>query len=293
MKIPNTPRFRRIAAGAAALGALGLAQAALAAVKPEAGIGLPHDVSSYGYRIDWLMNVTHVFNIILFVIMCVWMAIAIIKHNKHHTAEYDHGNSKRSMTIALCISALIFLVVDGNLFVNTLIDLDGEFWNFSKVAQDPNRVRIEINGHQWAWDARYPGEDGKFNTDDDIVTWNDIKVPSGKPIHLQLSSTDVIHSFYLPNFRTKMDAVPGQINQMWFQAGNPEKPETLAAALGEYDIGCAQHCGTHHYKMKGMLTVLSPEDFAAWAKEASTNAKRAYDPEDKTAHWGWEWKEIQ
>jgi cytochrome c oxidase subunit 2 len=210
------------------------------------------------------------------------MGWACLKHNRHHSAEYDHGNSKHSVTIALAISAFIFAVVDGNLFVNSINDLDKEYWNFEKVAANPKTVRLEINAHQWAWDARYAGPDGKFNTEDDIVTWNEIKIPVGVPIYVELTSTDVIHSFYLPNFRTKMDAVPGQVNRFWFQAKEG----------GDFDIGCAQHCGTHHYKMKALLSVVSPEEFSAWHAEASATAKRAFDPEDKVAHWGWDWKEF-
>jgi len=265
-----------------ALALVSQALPAAAAVKPESGFGLPHDVSQNGHLIDWLMNITHVFNIILFVIMCAWMAIAVVKHNRNYPAHYDHGSSKHSVTVALAISAVIFFIVDGNLFVNAISDLDKEFWNFDKVAADPRTVRLEINAHQWAWDARYAGPDGKFNTEDDIVTWNDIKVPLGTPIYVQLTATDVIHSFYLPNLRVKMDAVPGQINRMWFQAKE----------LGEYDIGCAQHCGTHHYKMKAQLTVLPVDQYNQWQQLMSKNAQRGYDPDDKTAHWGWEWKEV-
>src|SRR5258708_36825527 len=78
---------------------------AAAAVKPESGFGLPHDVSQNGHLIDWLMNITHVFNIILFVIMCAWMAIAVVKHNRNYPAHYDPGSPKHSMTGALSICA--------------------------------------------------------------------------------------------------------------------------------------------------------------------------------------------
>lgn len=266
----------------AAMAITAFASPALAAVRPESGIGLPRDVSLSGHRIDWLINITSVFNLILFIIMCVWMVYACFKHNRHHQAEYDHGSSKHSVTVALAISAVIFFVVDGNLFFTTMRDLDNEFWNFDLVKANPQTVRLEINAHQWSWDARYAGPDGKFNTEDDVLTWNDIKVPVDTPIYVQLTSTDVIHSFYLPNFRTKMDAVPGQVNRMWFQAKEP----------GEYDIGCAQHCGTHHYKMKALLTVLSAQDFKVWQAQQSAIAQRGFDADDKVAHWGWDWKEA-
>jgi cytochrome c oxidase subunit II len=260
-----------------------LAAVARADVKPETGLGLPHDVSAEGSRIDWLIKITMVFVAILFVIMVIWMFLACIKFNRNHTPEYDHGDSKHHVTIALTLSAVIFFVVDGNLFWHSTKDLDEAFWNFPKAEATADAVRIEINAHQWAWDARYAGPDGKFNTEDDIITLNDVRVPVGTPVIVQLASVDVIHSLYLPNMRTKQDAVPGMINRFWFEA-----KET-----GEYDIACAQHCGVNHYKMKGKLTILSREDFLRWAKEASANSARAYDPaDDEFAHWGWDWREI-
>jgi cytochrome c oxidase subunit 2 len=250
--------------------------------KPEAGLGLPRDVSLDGHRIDWLIKVTGGFVTLLFVIMCIWMLWACIKHNTKHTADYDHGTSRHSVTVALAISSVIFLVVDGNLFVNSVLDLGQAFWNFKKAETDPKVVRIQVNAHQWAWDARYAGPDGKFNTKDDIVVLNNIRVPVDTPVILQLASTDVIHSFSLPNFRVKQDAVPGMVNPMWFQAKQ----------TGEFSIACQQHCGVNHYQMKGVLTVLPRDEYEAWAREASAQAVRAYDANDTRAHWGWEWRKL-
>lgn len=253
---------------------------ALAAPQPEAGIGLPRDVSVDGHRIDWLIKVTMGFVVILFVIMCIWMLTACLKHRENHKAEYDHGDARHQVRFAAGLSALIFFVVDGNLWFNSTTDVNNVFWNFDKVEANAATVKIEINAHQWAWDARYAGPDGKFNTKDDIVTLNDVRVPVGVPVMLELASTDVIHSFSLPNLRVKQDAMPGMINKMWFQA-----KET-----GEFDIGCTQHCGTNHYKMKGKLTVLSADEYAKWAAESSANGARVYSEDDKEAHWGWDWK---
>lgn len=260
--------------------ALVLAKLAYADPKPEAGWGLPRDVSEYGHHIDWLIQVTGLFVIILFVIMVGWMVLACFKHDEKHEAEYDHGDSKHSMKTALGLSAVIFFVVDGNLFYNSTTDTFRTFWNHNSVENNAQAVKIEINAHQWAWDARYAGPDGKFNTADDIITLNDIRVPVGVPVLLQMASPDVIHSFYLPNLRIKQDAMPGMINRLWFQA-----KET-----GEFDIACAQHCGVNHYKMKGMLTILTPEEFKTWAAEQSAIAARGFDAKDNEAHWGWEWR---
>ncbi len=242
--------------------------------------GLPHDASVDGWRVDWLLKSTTVFVLIMFGATLVWILWAAFFHGPRHRAEYDEGNARKQTVKALGLSLLIFVVVDGNLFVNGLRDLDAAFWNFDAVEADPRAVRIEINARQWAWDARYPGPDGRFNSRDDIVSMNDIRVPVGTPILLQLAATDVLHSFSLPNFRVKQDAVPGMINRLWFQA-----KET-----GAFDIACAQHCGVNHYKMRGRLVVLSAEAYAAWAAEASALSSESFDPNDKGAQWGWNWK---
>jgi cytochrome c oxidase subunit 2 len=272
--------LRRSSALAAAASALLCSALAWADPVPEDGWGLPRDVSRDGHRIDWLINVTNAFTILLFIIMVTWMVYAVVKHNKDHKADYDHGDSKHHVAIAMGVSALIFFVVDGNLWFNSTVDVNTAFWNFEEGEKDPNAVRIEINAHQWAWDARYAGPDKKFNTADDIVTLNDIRVPKGAPVLFQIASTDVIHSFYMPNLRVKQDAMPGMINRMWI----------VPTETGEFDIGCAQHCGIHHYKMKGRLTVLEPEEFKLWHDKMSGIALRAFDKDDEAGHWGWEWK---
>jgi cytochrome c oxidase subunit 2 len=262
----------------ALLGALAFAQPAMAVPQREGGL-YPRDVSVDGHRIDWLINITAIFVGILFVIMVALMIGAIVKHGRSHKAEYDHGTGTTQVMVACGISAAIFFIVDGNLFVNSVIDLSHAFWNFGSAENNPQAVRIEINAHQWAWDARYPGPDNKFNTEDDIVTLNDIRIPKGVPVIFQLGSVDVIHSFYAPNLRQKIDVVPGNITHLWFEA-----KET-----GEFDIGCAQHCGTHHYKMRAMLTILDPPAYQAWFDKAVANAKASWDPKDEEAHWGWPW----
>jgi cytochrome c oxidase subunit 2 len=253
---------------------------AYAAPRVETGWSLPHDASKYGTEIDWLINVTMVFLTILFVIMVVWMGIAVFKHNKSHPADYDHGDSAHSVKTAALLSAVIFFVVDGNLWWKSTKEVNGTFWNFDQVESQKDALKIEINARQWIWEARYAGPDGQFNTEDDIITTNDVRVPVDTPVYFELASPDVIHSFYLPNMRIKQDAVPGMINKMWIHA-----KET-----GEFDMACAQHCGANHYQMKGTLTVLPKEEWTAWAQLRSDDSKRIYDASDTEAHWGWAWK---
>jgi cytochrome c oxidase subunit 2 len=250
--------------------------------KPQAGsgIGLPIDASVEGHRIDGLMGVTHVLTGILFVIMTGWIVVSMVRYNHKHPAEYDHGTSRRSITIALAMAGSVFVFVDGNLFINSSMDLADVYHNFDKIEKDPSTLRIEVNAHQWAWDFRYAGPDGKFNTKDDILSLNDLRIPVGRPVIFNVASTDVLHAFNLPNFRAKVDAVPGTVNRFWIEA-----KET-----GEFQIVCAQHCGTNHYKMKGVITVLSEAEYARWAEHASEVTARVYDENDEGAHWGWEWK---
>jgi cytochrome c oxidase subunit 2 len=242
---------------------------------------LPPDASVQGWRVDWLLRTTTVFVAIMFVATALWIVIACVFHGRKHPALYDFGSARPSVLKSLCLSALVFVVVYGNLFKHGMDDLNDAFWNFERAEAAGNAVRIEVNAHQWAWDARYAGPDGQFNTPDDVVTLNDLVVPVGRPILVELASTDVVHSFSLPNFRTKQDAVPGMVNRLWFEAKR----------TGTFDIACAQHCGVNHYKMRGRQTVVGEPEYRAWEAEASTLGARSFDPEDKAAHWGWKWNE--
>jgi len=262
----------------AALGAA-LAPRTLAVPLPEKGYGLPHDVSMDGFRVDELIRFTLAAITVVFVIVAAMLLISFVRHRRDHPAAYAPG-SKASIAFALGFVGLVLVGVDGTLFMHTIVDMEHVFWNFAAAEAQPDSVRIEVQAHQWAWAARYAGPDGKFNTPDDVVTLNDIRVPIGVPVVVQLASVDVIHSMNLPNFRVKQDAVPGDVTRLTFRARTP----------GEYEIACAQHCGPNHYKMRGILTVLSPERYEEWLRGVEANARRGYDPDDAEAHWGWEWR---
>lgn len=277
MKLRNIPRRAlAIASGGIVTATTTLAWAAPSAMSP------PPDVSEFGHNVDWLIDVTNLFCAILFAIMCGIMLMTFLKHGKNHKAEYDHGNGKSQVMTALAISSVIFLIVDGNLFVNSTKDVFGTFWNFEMVEKDPKTVRIEIQGRQWMWQARFAGKDGKFNTKDDPLSDHELVVPVNTPILLQMASPDVIHTFALPHFRIKQDAMPGMINMMWFQ-GKEE---------GEYPVVCLQHCGVNHYQMQGKLRVVSKEAYERWLTLKAKDAEDVWDDKDAEAHWGWEWKKI-
>jgi cytochrome c oxidase subunit II len=109
----------------------------------------------------------------------------------------------------------------------------------------PDTLDIYVIGKQWMWKIQQPNGRREIN---------ELHVPVGRDIKLVLASEDVIHDFFVPAFRVKMDVVPGHYNTMWFR---PTKP-------GRYHFFCAQYCGTNHAVMGGWVTVLEPSDYAAW-----------------------------
>jgi cytochrome c oxidase subunit 2 len=244
----------------------------------EAGPGRPYDVSKSGHLSDWLFDVTTYGVTFLFIIMVGILLWACFNHREGYKAHYEHGIGRHHLVMTALISSAIFFGIDGTLLYNAFVDLHSDFYHFPTEADKP--LTVEVMAQQWSWNFRYAGPDGKFNTEDDIVTINDMHIPVGRPVMIRLESKDVIHSFYLPNFRTKQDAVPGSMTRLWFQATQP----------GVFDIGCAQHCGAFHYKMRGQLTVDTPEDYAKWERGQSALSLARYDKDDVEAHWGWNWE---
>lgn len=244
--------------------------------------GLPRNVSEHGGAIDALLQRAHLYDGALVVGFTAFILVAVLRfhRSRHARASYLPGTSKKASLGVLAVSVGVFLVVDGTLFAGSWRILETRVWNFDIPRRDPRTTRIEITARQWAWDVRYPGPDAVFNSRDDILLWNELRVPVDAPVHLQLASTDVVHSIFFPNFRQKMDAVPGQINRLWFQPTEP----------GAFEIACTQHCGANHYRMRAVLHVMSREAFDLWATEASATAERAFDPNDTAAQWGWPWK---
>jgi cytochrome c oxidase subunit 2 len=106
-------------------------------------------------------------------------------------------------------------------------------------------LRIIATGKQWMWKFEHPGGQRELN---------ELHVPAGKPVLVELASEDVIHSFFVPAFRVKQDAVPGMSTNVWFEATKP----------GTYQLFCAEFCGTAHSRMTGSVVVMKPADYAAW-----------------------------
>ena len=234
----------------------------------------PALASEHGGSIDSLFMAVLVVTGIAFVLVqgALGFFVARYGENGNERASYWHDNPKAE-AILLITTAVILTV---------LVFMGQRVWASIYFADEPaNATVIQVTGEQFAWNFHYAGADGQFGrTDtklitstnavgldrsdpvakDDVLSIGIMHVPVGKPVRVQLRSKDVIHSFFLPNFRMKQDAVPGMAIQVWF---TPTKP-------GQYEIACAELCGLAHYRMKAALTVdESQEKFNQWLEEAA------------------------
>ena len=184
------------------------------------------------------------------------------------------------MIFTAIIGAAVFLSIDLNIARIANNDLVDTFWKWPDHKTE-KVLRVEVMAQQWMWSFRYAGPDGEFSTADDVVTNNDLRVPVGTKILFHLTSKDVIHSFFVPNVRLKVDTIPGRVTRVWWDVNRP----------GVYDIACAEMCGTNHYLMKARLTVYTEEDFNNWLKSSELVAANTNDPTDVNLAWGWKWEE--
>jgi cytochrome c oxidase subunit II len=122
------------------------------------------------------------------------------------------------------------------------------------AATTSAEVVVEVIGHQWWWEVRYP--------DRDITLTNEIRIPTGEPVQVRLSSTDVIHSFWVPELHGKFDLIPGRTQVFILQADQP----------GEYRGQCAEFCGLRHARMTFTVVAMPKEEFTLWLKSQSVSA---------------------
>lgn len=239
----------------------------------------PEDFSSSGHLIHWLFNYTTYVNIFWFALVCLGLfGFSFLYSSKRHKkAVYTHGNEKKHLFITAFIGLGVFLSVDMVITKVTTRDMKETFWKFPTESDDI--VKVQVLAQQWAWNFRYAGKDGEFNTADDYVQLNNMVIPVGKKVMIEMTSKDVIHAFYIPNARIKADAIPGRFAKLWFDTNK----------TGDYEIACAEMCGNHHYLMRSKLTVLSQEDYDRWVKETQEMALATNDTESADLRWGWQW----
>jgi cytochrome c oxidase subunit 2 len=209
---------------------------------------LPPQASTFASEIDFMFWVILVITGIAFVIVeagLLWFVIRY-RHRPDRRAYYTHG-SKTAEIIWTAIPAVTVVVLgvwSGRVW--------GEIKRRDRLPEDA--VRVAIAAKQFEWNVTYAGADGALGTPDDFTVRNQLHVPVDRPVVADLTAEDAIHSFFVPVFRLKQDAVPGMRIPVWFEA----------TEVGEYEIACAELCGLGHYRMRGMVHVHTQEDFDRW-----------------------------
>lgn len=208
-------------------------------------------------------NIDHLFYLILWLTGFVFVATGIAlfwflwKYDAKQYAEtplYTHGSHYLEVIWSV-IPAVILLFL-------AIYQMDA--WAGSRMRRPTledgsyKPALARITGRQFEWRIQYPGDDGIFDTADDLHLVNELHVPLKEDVVLEIEAEDVLHSVFLPNFREKLDVVPGMKQYIWF---HPVKN-------GTYDIVCAELCGWGHYKMKGRITVQPRSEFDQWLDEA-------------------------
>ena len=264
----------------------------------------PHlPASEHGSILDKMFNVTLFFTGIVFVITHILLFYFGWKYSakKGKKALFiPHDNKLEIIWTAIPAVVMTFLVVGG---------LDA--WNevMADVSDDDKYLEIEATGFQFGWNLRYPGADGLIgeknyklissenplgqnwkdekNLDDFLAT--ELVLPVGQKVRVRITAQDVLHNFYLPHFRVKMDAIPGMPTYFVFTPSktteeyrqelkkyaeynvpDPADPLKMLWETFEYELACAELCGRGHYSMKRPVKIVSQEEYDTWLASQSS-----------------------
>ena len=209
-----------------------------------------HTISTFGREIDSLYLIILWITGIVFIgtqIALVWASYKFVD-GPGRVATYFHGSQRLEVIWTIIPSAILVFIA--------LYQMGT--WAEIKFRSAAPKVQplAEITARQFQWVMRYPGHDGKLHTPDDLV--NDLHFVKGETALIYLRSSDVLHSFYLPQLRIKQDAVPGLSIPVWFDSDHS----------GKYELLCAELCGWGHYKMRGNVTIHETQsEFDDWMKQ--------------------------
>lgn len=243
------------------------------------------DIAADWGSIDFTINVTFWVTGFVFIAINLFLAYCVYRFRQKdgHTAVYEPENTKLEVGLSAITTIGVIAMLAPGLVV----------WaNFVTVPEEA--TEFEAMGQQWQWAFRYPGADGVMGTadtqlvtesnpfgvnmadpngqDDVIVTAPEMHLPLYKPVKALLRSNDVLHNFTVPQFRVKMDLVPGLISYLWFEPNR----------AGRYDILCEELCGIGHFVMRGAVVVETQEEYDTWLAQqptfAETQTMAAADP---------------
>lgn len=217
----------------------------------------------------WITGVVFV-AVVLFLAYCVWR----FRHDPGRRAAYEPESRRLEGSLAAGTALGVVAMLAPGLFV----------WH-QFITVPPGAAEIEVVGQQWLWSFRLPGADGKLGRaetrdvspdnalgidksdasalDDVVIEGGELHLPIGKPVKVLLRSIDVLHDFYVPEFRAKMDMIPGMVTYFWL----------TPTRTGTFDILCAELCGVGHSLMRGTVVVDSEADYQTWLSEQPTFAQ--------------------
>ncbi len=218
-------------------------------------------ISTYAADVDGVINLVGVLVGFWFFVTVGVFFYFIVAYRKRegHKAEYISGTEpelKRWITIP----HLLVLVCDVFIIVAAV-----RVWVEVKQQLPEPYATVRVIGQQWAWTFVHPGPDRQLDTADDIALVDELHIEANKVYHYELESRDVLHSFSVPVFRLKQDAIPGRVIVGWFEA----------MKTGEWDIQCVEICGIGHGLMGARIFIESGEQHAAWMSQQAPTALAA------------------
>jgi cytochrome c oxidase subunit 2 len=220
---------------------------------------MPVNASAQATEIDWMWNLEVIAMSFLFALIVVPMAYSLVvfRRRKGDTTDAEHMEGNTKLEIAWTIIPLF--VVMAYAYIGAV--------NLAETRRaDPQAMVVQVTGLQWSWTFEYPPVDGV------AVVSDELHLPVGKQVLLQMTSNDVIHSFWVPEFRVKQDLVPGRITEL----------RVTPTLEGNYKVRCAELCGTSHYSMEKPVVISSQGEFDAWMAEQLEVAKElAQTPEGR------------
>ena len=233
-------------------------------------------VASNWGNIDGTIILTFWITGAVFVAVCLFMSYCVwqYRYRPERKAEYKPEDKKLEFRLTWLTALGVVALLAPGLVV----------WN-KYVTVPENAFKIEVVAYQWGWNYRLPGDDGVLgktsinlvsdenpygldsndpNSKDDILVMDaDLHLKINQPVKVELRSFDVLHNFYVPQFRAKMDTLPGIITYYWF----------TTTKTGDFEVLCAEYCGTGHYAMRGKVLVDEKQDYSNWLAKQITHEK--------------------
>jgi cytochrome c oxidase subunit 2 len=231
------------------VGILIIAMAALTYIGLNAAGLMPVEASAQAIPIDWLWNLQVEAMSFLFALIVVplFYSLIVFRRRKGDTGDGEHFEGNTTLEITWTVIPLFAVLTFAYLGAYSL----GE-----TRRVDPQAMEIKVTAQQWAWSFEYP---------DYGITTKDLYLPVNKQVHLSMTSRDVIHSFWVPEFRVKQDVVPGRITDY----------RITPTLEGMYKVRCSEMCGVSHAYMLAPVVVVSEDNFMGWVADRQAEAKAA------------------